>query len=175
MDSPKYETSIVNTRACSPPYFTVHWDFCIVDTSLVQTTKSIVDTVIISQWRKKSLLKQTVADSQMQNWLNYKYLNSKFPFLRFFDVAMYSTNILKLSTLNNWTRDIWLLEQGRRTTGCTPVTSINQMFHCTLICSEWTFNSVQWNLRIKDTLGAELFSFIRRLSSGGRFESVCYF
>ena len=29
---------------------------------------------------------------------------------------------------------------------------------------------IQWSLRIKDTLGAKLLSFIRRLSSGGRFE-----
>ncbi len=34
---------------------------------------------------------------------------------------------------------------------------------------------LQWNLRIKDTLGARLLSFIRRLSSGGRFDSICYF
>ena len=31
---------------------------------------------------------------------------------------------------------------------------------------------IQWCLRIKDTLGAELLSFIWRLSSGGRFESL---
>ena len=31
---------------------------------------------------------------------------------------------------------------------------------------------VQWSLRIKDTLGAEILSFIWRLSSGGRFESL---
>ena len=34
---------------------------------------------------------------------------------------------------------------------------------------------LQWNLRIKDTLGARLLSFIRRLSSGGRFDSIYYF
>jgi len=33
--------------------------------------------------------------------------------------------------------------------------------------------SLQWNLRIKDTLGAELLSFFRRLSSGGRFKPIC--
>ena len=32
---------------------------------------------------------------------------------------------------------------------------------------------LQWNLRIKDTLGAELLSSFRRLSSGGRFKSIC--
>jgi len=32
---------------------------------------------------------------------------------------------------------------------------------------------VQWNLRIKDTLGAELLSSFRRLSFGGRFEPIC--
>ena len=31
---------------------------------------------------------------------------------------------------------------------------------------------VQWNLRIKDTLGAEVLSSFRRLSSGGRFEPI---
>ena len=31
---------------------------------------------------------------------------------------------------------------------------------------------VQWSLRIKDTLEAGLLSFIERLSSGGRFESL---
>ena len=31
---------------------------------------------------------------------------------------------------------------------------------------------VQWSLRIKDTLGAEILSLIWRLSSGGRFESL---
>ena len=34
---------------------------------------------------------------------------------------------------------------------------------------------LQWSLRIKDTLGAGLLSFIRRLSSGGRFDSICNF
>ena len=34
---------------------------------------------------------------------------------------------------------------------------------------------IQWNLRIKDTLGAGLLSFIQRLSSGGRFDSICNF
>ena len=34
---------------------------------------------------------------------------------------------------------------------------------------------VQWNLQIKDTLGMELLSFVQRLSSGGRFNSICYF
>jgi len=32
---------------------------------------------------------------------------------------------------------------------------------------------VQWNLQIKDTLGAELLSSFRRLSFGGRFEPIC--
>ena len=32
---------------------------------------------------------------------------------------------------------------------------------------------VQWNLWIKDTLGAELLSSFRRLSFGGRFEPTC--
>ena len=32
---------------------------------------------------------------------------------------------------------------------------------------------VQWNLRIKDTLGAELLSSFRRLSFDGRFEPIC--
>ena len=32
---------------------------------------------------------------------------------------------------------------------------------------------LQWNLRIKDTLGAELLSSFRRLSFGGRFEPIC--
>ncbi len=31
---------------------------------------------------------------------------------------------------------------------------------------------IQWNLRIKDTLGAELLSSFRRLSSGGRFIQI---
>ena len=31
---------------------------------------------------------------------------------------------------------------------------------------------IQWNLRIKDTLGAEVLSSFRRLSSGGRFEPI---
>ena len=31
---------------------------------------------------------------------------------------------------------------------------------------------IQWSLRIKDTLGAGRMSFIERLSSGGRFESL---
>ncbi len=34
--------------------------------------------------------------------------------------------------------------------------------------------TVQWNLRIKDTLGAELLSSFRRLSSGGRFKIAIY-
>ena len=34
---------------------------------------------------------------------------------------------------------------------------------------------IQWNLRIKDTLGAGFLSLIRRLSSGGRFDSICNF
>ena len=33
---------------------------------------------------------------------------------------------------------------------------------------------VQWNLRIKDTLGAEVLSSFRRLSSGGRFKPIGY-
>jgi len=33
-------------------------------------------------------------------------------------------------------------------------------------------SSIQWNLRIKDTLGAELLSSFRRLSFGGRFEPI---
>jgi len=32
--------------------------------------------------------------------------------------------------------------------------------------------ALQWNLRIKDTLGAEVLSSFRRLSSGGRFEPI---
>jgi len=32
---------------------------------------------------------------------------------------------------------------------------------------------VQWNLRIKDTWGAELLSSFQRLSFGGRFEPIC--
>ena len=32
---------------------------------------------------------------------------------------------------------------------------------------------VQWNLRIKDTLGAEVLSSFRRLSFGVRFEPIC--
>ena len=32
---------------------------------------------------------------------------------------------------------------------------------------------VQWNLRIKDTLGAEVLSSFQRLSFGGRFEPIC--
>ena len=42
-------------------------------------------------------------------------------------------------------------------------------------CSLLTYTSicVQWNLRIKDTLGAELLSSFRRLSFGGRFEPIC--
>ena len=31
---------------------------------------------------------------------------------------------------------------------------------------------LQWNLRIKDTLGAEVLSSFWRLSSGGRFEPI---
>ncbi len=31
---------------------------------------------------------------------------------------------------------------------------------------------MQWNLRIKDTLRAELLSYFRRLSSGGRFIQI---
>jgi len=38
-----------------------------------------------------------------------------------------------------------------------------------LVCK----NRIQWNLRIKDTFGAELLSSIRRLSFGGRFEPIC--
>ena len=34
---------------------------------------------------------------------------------------------------------------------------------------------IQWSLRINNTLGAGLLSFIRRLSSGGRFDSICNF
>ncbi len=33
----------------------------------------------------------------------------------------------------------------------------------------------KWNLRIKDTLGAELLSSFRRLSSGGRFIQITIF
>ena len=36
-----------------------------------------------------------------------------------------------------------------------------------------TKRGLQWSLRIKDTLGAGLLSFIWRLSSGGRFDSIC--
>ena len=32
---------------------------------------------------------------------------------------------------------------------------------------------VQWNIRIKDTLGTELLSSFRRLSFGGRFDPTC--
>ena len=32
---------------------------------------------------------------------------------------------------------------------------------------------IQWNLRIKDTLGAELLSSFQRLSFGGRSEPIC--
>jgi len=32
---------------------------------------------------------------------------------------------------------------------------------------------IQWNLRIRDSLGAELLSSFWRLSFGGRFESIC--
>ena len=32
---------------------------------------------------------------------------------------------------------------------------------------------LQWNLRIKDTLGAELLSSFQRLSFGGRFKPIC--
>ena len=39
----------------------------------------------------------------------------------------------------------------------------------------YSTSGVQWSLRIKDTLGAGLLSFIQRLSSGGRFKSICYF
>ena len=35
-----------------------------------------------------------------------------------------------------------------------------------------TVKLIQWNLRIKDTLGAEVLSSFRRLSSGGRFEPI---
>ena len=34
--------------------------------------------------------------------------------------------------------------------------------------------TLQWSLQIRDTLGAGLLSFIERLSSGGRFESLLY-
>jgi len=34
-------------------------------------------------------------------------------------------------------------------------------------------SSIQWNLWIKDTLGAELLSSFWRLSFGGRFEPIC--
>ena len=33
--------------------------------------------------------------------------------------------------------------------------------------------AIQWNLRTKDTLGAELLSSFRRLSFGGRIEPIC--
>ena len=39
---------------------------------------------------------------------------------------------------------------------------------------ELNLKGVQWNLRIKDTLGSWLLSFIQRLSSGGRFYIFCY-
>ena len=43
-----------------------------------------------------------------------------------------------------------------------------QLYVCTL---GHVFH-VQWNLRIKDTLGAEVLSSFWRLSSGGRFEPI---
>ena len=49
---------------------------------------------------------------------------------------------------------------------------------CMQVCADMIISScgcitvVQWNLRIKDTLGAEVLSSFRRLSSGGRFEPI---
>ena len=34
-------------------------------------------------------------------------------------------------------------------------------------------STIQWNLQIKDTLGAQLLSSFQRLSFGGRFEPIC--
>ena len=42
------------------------------------------------------------------------------------------------------------------------------------ISRTYNISNVQWNHRIKDTLGSGLLSFIRRLSSGGRFNTLCY-
>ena len=40
-------------------------------------------------------------------------------------------------------------------------------------CAVGPIRSVQWNLQIKDTLGAELLSSFWRLSFGGRFKPIC--
>ena len=43
-----------------------------------------------------------------------------------------------------------------------------------LYCFKSRVLLLQWNFRIKDTLGAWLLSLVQRLSSGGRFDSICY-
>jgi len=42
-----------------------------------------------------------------------------------------------------------------------------------LLTQGWYMPYIQWNLRIKDTLGADLLSSSRRLSFGGRFKPIC--
>ena len=86
-----------------------------------------------------------------------------------------------------WSLEAWLLRRlvspGRRgwwysrhcwcdSFACTP----KKYRVDDKLCTKCVYITViQWSLRIKDTLGAELLSFIGRLSSGGRFESLLSF
>ena len=67
-----------------------------------------------------------------------------------------------------WVMTSWKCSCSRLPSSSWSCASIILFFFC------FDF-SMQWNIWIKDTLGAGLLSFIQRLSSGGRFDSICNF